>query len=52
MFPLKIFVVGLALYAIDREYAKDEVSRRFIKFVVLVLGLGPAIRDLTLIALG
>lgn len=51
MFPLKVFVVGLAVYVIDREYEREELYRRFIKFVVLVLGLAPAIRDLTLIAL-
>jgi len=52
MFPLKVIVVAAAVYLIDKEYAKDELARRFIKFVVLVLGLGPALRDLTLIALG
>lgn len=51
MFPLKFLVVAAALHVVDDEYAEDEVSRRFIKFVILVLGLGPAIRDLTLIAL-
>jgi uncharacterized membrane protein len=51
MFPLKFIVVVAAIYVIDREYAKDELSRRFVKFAVLVLGLGPALRDLTLIAL-
>ncbi|MFH1788629.1 MAG: DUF63 family protein [Candidatus Altiarchaeota archaeon] len=51
MFPLKVLVVGLAVYVIDREYGGDDLARGFIKFVVLVLGLGPAIRDLALIAL-
>ena len=51
MFPLKILVVGFALHVIDEEYEKDDLSRIFIKFVVLILGLGPALRDLTLIAL-
>ncbi|MFH1834892.1 MAG: DUF63 family protein [Methanobacteriota archaeon] len=52
MFPLKVFVVCLVLYTLDREYESDDLSRIFIKFVVLILGLGPALRDLTLIALG
>jgi len=51
MFPLKLFVVIPALYVIDKEFGDDVLSRRLVKFVVLVLGAGPAIRDATLVLL-
>jgi len=36
---------------IDKEFGDDVLSRRLVKFVVLVLGAGPAIRDATLVLL-
>jgi uncharacterized membrane protein len=51
MFPLKLLVVIPALYVIDGELRDDELSRRLVKFVVLVLGAGPAIRDASLVLL-
>ena len=51
MFPLKLLVLLPALYVIDDELKNDATARRFIKFVILVLGLGPAIRDVTMMIL-
>lgn len=51
MFPLKLVVLLPALYLIDNELKNDETARRFIKFVVLILGLGPAIRDVIMMIL-
>ena len=52
MYPLKLLVLLPALYIIDDEMRDDEFGRRFIKFVIVVLGAGPAIRNLTLLLLG
>jgi len=49
MYPLKLVFVVAALYYIDKEYPKDELTRHFIKFVIAVLGMGPGLRDITLI---
>ena len=51
MFPLKLVVLLPALYVIDKDLEKDEMTRRFIKFVILILGIGPAIRDVTMMLL-
>jgi len=51
MFPLKLVVLLPALYVIDKDLQGDETARRFIKFAVLVLGLGPAIRNVTMMLL-
>lgn len=51
MFPLKLLVVIPALYVIDAELKNDETARRFLKFVVFVLGFGPAVRDITMMIL-
>jgi len=52
MYPLKLLVLLPALYVIDDEMKNDEFGRRFIKFVILVLGAGPAIRNSILLLLG
>jgi uncharacterized membrane protein len=52
MYPLKLLVLLPALYMIDDEMREDEFGRRFIKFVILVLGAGPAIRNSVLLLLG
>jgi len=51
MFPLKLLVVIPALYVIDMELKNDETARRFLKFVIFVLGFGPAVRDITMMVL-
>ncbi len=52
MYPLKLLVLLPALYVIDDEMKDDEFGRRFIKFVILVLGAGPAIRNTILLIMG
>jgi len=52
MYPLKLLILLPALKIIDDEMADDEFGRRFIKFVILVLGAGPAIRNTVLMLLG
>jgi uncharacterized membrane protein len=44
MFLLKALVVLPALWAIDR-YAEDPQLKKFLKLVVLMLGLAPGLRD-------
>lgn len=48
MFPLKLLVVIPAVYYLEKEMSDDVVGRRFIKLVIIAIGLGPAIRDITL----
>jgi uncharacterized membrane protein len=45
MYLLKALVVLPALWAIDR-YAEDRQFRKFLKIVVLILGLAPGLRNL------
>ncbi len=47
MFLLKIVVVPIVLYAFDRELKdpKEVEKRTFLKLVVLILGLGPGLRN-------
>jgi len=49
MYPLKLLFLLPAIYIIDRDLRDDTVSRRLVKLVILILGLGPAIRDITLL---
>ncbi|MFH0859924.1 MAG: DUF63 family protein [Candidatus Altiarchaeota archaeon] len=48
MFPLKLAVLIPALYYIDKDVRDDVLSRRFLKLVILAIGIGPALRDITL----
>ena len=43
LIPVKVFVFFAILYVLDKE--RDENAKNFVKFVLIVLGLGPAIRD-------
>ena len=52
MYPLKLLVLMPALYYIDRDLGDDVFTRRMLKIVVLVLGMGPGTRNLTLMLLG
>jgi uncharacterized membrane protein len=47
MFLLKIIVVPIVLYAFDAELKdeKEREKRTFLKIVVLILGLGPGLRN-------
>lgn len=51
MFPLKIAVVIAIIYLIDKSI-EDETTRRLIKIVILILGLGPGIRDVGRMIIG
>jgi uncharacterized membrane protein len=44
MFPLKIFVVWTVLYVIDSS-KEDVFFKRFLKIIILILGLALGIRD-------
>jgi uncharacterized membrane protein len=52
MYPLKLLVLVPALWVIDDELKDDEFARRFVKFVIVVLGAGPAVRNTSLMLLG
>ena len=51
MFPLKLLVVLPAVYLVGQELKGDDFSRSFIKLVIVILGLGPALRNTTLMLL-
>jgi uncharacterized membrane protein len=36
---------------IERDLKGDETARRFLKFVIFVLGFGPGLRDLVMMIL-
>ncbi len=55
VFPaLKILVVFLIIYALDIRYRKrlDDDAAYLVKFAVIILGLGPGLRDMLRISLG
>lgn len=52
MFPLKIVVVVLAIYLIEKLGGEDQTFKNLIKVVILILGLGPGLRDTFRIAMG
>ena len=45
MFPLKLIVVGFALYVIDKEDITKQ-QKNFLKMIIILLGLAPGIRGL------
>lgn len=51
MFSLKIIVICLALYLIDK-YVDDEIMKGTLKLTFFILGFAPGIRNLFSIALG
>lgn len=50
MFPLKIFVLLPVLIIIDRE-CKDKFFRKFLKIIILILGLALGVRDFLTISM-
>jgi uncharacterized membrane protein len=53
MFVLKFIVVSAVLYLFDRELGKkDSEKKMFLKIIVLILGLGPGIRNFLRLAMG
>jgi len=51
MFLLKLVVLIPALYVIDKELKGDEFGRHFTKLVIVILGLGPGLRNTALMIL-
>lgn len=51
MFPLKIIVICLALYLIDK-YVDDEIIAGTLKLAIFVLGLAPGVRNFLSLAIG
>lgn len=54
MFVLKFAVVAVVLYALDKELKdkKDLEKKRFIKLVILILGLAPGLRNFFRLIMG
>ncbi len=54
MFALKFFVVGVVLYVLDKELKekKDLEKRKFIKLVIMILGLAPGLRNFFRLVMG
>jgi len=46
MYILKIPVVVLVLYILDKELKKEKNLKNFIKIAILLLGLGPGLRNI------
>lgn len=52
MFPLKLGVVSLVLYALDKELKTEPEKRTFLKIVVTILGMGPGVRNFLRLVMG
>ena len=51
MFPLKIIVISLGLYLVDR-YIDDEIIKGTLKLAIFILGLAPGLRNFLTLAIG
>ncbi len=54
MYALKLVVVSIVLYYFDKELSKPEdiEKRTFLKIIVLILGLGPGLRNFLRMMMG
>ncbi|MFH1420413.1 MAG: DUF63 family protein [Candidatus Aenigmatarchaeota archaeon] len=52
MFILKIPVILVVIYVLDREIPEQTNERTFIKLAILVLGMGPGLRNLLRLMMG
>ena len=52
MFALKFAVVAAVLHVLDKEMAKEKEKRKFIKLVILILGLAPGLRNFFRLVMG
>ncbi|MDI6721328.1 MAG: DUF63 family protein, partial [Candidatus Aenigmarchaeota archaeon] len=52
MFLLKLIVVPLVLYVLDKELSKEAQKRTFLKIVVMILGLAPGLRNFSRLVMG
>ena len=57
MIPIKLLVVGLTIYFIEKWYAEEEKTERnrtlyvMVKLLIFVIGIGPGLRNTLLPAL-
>ena len=51
MFPLKILVISLGLYLVDK-YIDDEIIKGTLKLAIFILGLAPGLRNFLTLAMG
>jgi uncharacterized membrane protein len=51
MFPLKIIIITLALYIIDK-YIEDKTLNGLLKLTIFVLGLAPGLRNFITLSIG
>ncbi|MFC2143459.1 DUF63 family protein [Candidatus Aenigmatarchaeota archaeon] len=52
IFLVKFVVVAIVLYTFDRELSKETEKRTFLKLVVMILGMGPGLRNFLRLMLG
>lgn len=52
MFILKLAVVPLVLYYMDKDFSQDRQKKNFIKIAILILGLGPGLRNFLRLGMG
>ena len=52
MFVLKFAVVSIVLYVLDKELSKEQEKKKFIKIVILILGLAPGLRNFFRLVMG
>jgi len=50
--PIKILIILLALYVIDKETSEKKEWNWMLKFTVFVLGMGPGLRNLLTVFMG
>ena len=53
MFVLKLIVVSLVLFYIDKDFSKKDAQKKnFIKIAIVILGLGPGLRNFLRLGMG
>ena len=52
MFALKLPIVVAALYVLDDEFEKDSNKKNFFKILILILGMGPGLRNFLRLGMG
>ncbi len=52
MFVLKFAVVAAVLYVLDKELKREDEKRKFVKLVILILGLAPGLRNFFRLVMG
>ena len=52
MFALKFVVVAAVLYVLDKEMSQELQKKKFIKIVIMILGLAPGLRNFFRLVMG